>query len=91
MTWKLELNDWEALAVEVALVTLQEKWIEEKKAGRGPLVGGEVPAMASLQTLIDKIWRAKGVQDPEQFIKEILPTEEARKAYDSRCNEILAS
>ena len=55
MTLKLELNDWEVLAVEVALVTLQEKWIEEEK-DYPALKAGMTEAQASLQTLIDKVW-----------------------------------
>jgi hypothetical protein len=56
MTLKLELNDWEALSVEVALVTLQERWMAKSRDGAG------APALASLQILIDKVWKAKAQQ-----------------------------
>lgn len=68
MTLKLELNDWEALSVEVALVTLQERWMAKSRDGAGApalasLLGDlRAPALASLQILIDKVWKAKAQQ-----------------------------
>ena len=63
MTLKLELNDWEALSVEVALVTLQERWMAKSRDGAG------APALASLQILIDKVWKA--MPAPEHFFEKI--------------------
>ena len=55
---KLELNDWESLAVEVALQELLGKW--EKK-------GAEQAGTHHLKELIDKLWKRKAAKAPGPF------------------------